>query len=73
MKASTVKAVHDGLWLAVNGAGTAGRARLEGRDVSGKTGTAQVISLDRRAAKAGARWTCATMAGSSSWRRVTIR
>jgi penicillin-binding protein 2 len=45
MKDSTVKALHDGLWLAVNAAGTAGRARVEGRDVSGKTGTAQVISL----------------------------
>lgn len=45
MKPSTVQALHDGLWLAVNGAGTAGRARLAGRDVSGKTGTAQVISL----------------------------
>ena len=46
MKPSSIKALHDGLWLAVNGAGTAGRARLEGRDVSGKTGTAQVISLE---------------------------
>ena len=40
-KQSTVEALHDGLWLAVNGAGTAGRGRLEGRDVAGKTGTAQ--------------------------------
>ena len=44
----TVSAVHDGLWMAVNEAGTAGRARIAGRDVSGKTGTAQVISNQGR-------------------------
>ena len=44
MKPETVAAVRDGLWLAVNGAGTAGRGRIAGRDVAGKTGTAQVIS-----------------------------
>ncbi|MEP7118635.1 MAG: penicillin-binding protein 2 [Acidobacteriota bacterium] len=44
----TVSAVHDGLWLAVNGAGTAVRAKIAGGDVAGKTGTAQVISLQGR-------------------------
>ena len=53
MKDSTVKALHDGLWMAVNGAGTAGRARIDGRDVSGKTGTAQVISLSGARAARG--------------------
>ena len=45
-----LRAVVDGLWNVVNRAGTGGRGRIEGRDVMGKTGTAQVISLEGRAA-----------------------
>jgi penicillin-binding protein 2 len=45
LKPETIKTLHDGLFYVVNRAGTGGRGRIEGRDVSGKTGTAQVISL----------------------------
>ncbi|MBF8299705.1 MAG: penicillin-binding protein [Acidobacteria bacterium] len=51
----TLSALHDGLWMAVNAAGTGGRARVRGRDVAGKTGTAQVISNQGRQAAGATR------------------
>jgi penicillin-binding protein 2 len=52
-KPETLAALRDGLWMVVNAAGTGGRGRLVGRDVAGKTGTAQVISLQGRQAARG--------------------
>ncbi len=45
-----LQAIRDGLWMVVNAGGTGGRARIPNEDVSGKTGTAQVISNQGRAA-----------------------
>jgi penicillin-binding protein 2 len=45
-----LQAIRDGLWMVVNAGGTARVAQIAGRDVSGKTGTAQVISNKGRAA-----------------------
>jgi penicillin-binding protein 2 len=39
-----LQAIRDGLWMVVNSGGTGNRAKIVGKDVSGKTGSAQVIS-----------------------------
>jgi penicillin-binding protein 2 len=43
-----LQAIRDGLFMVVNGAGTGHNAQIKGYDVSGKTGTAQVISIQGR-------------------------
>jgi penicillin-binding protein 2 len=49
-----IRAVRDGMWMAVNNpSGTGGAARIDGHDVAGKTGTSQVISNKGRQAAKG--------------------
>jgi penicillin-binding protein 2 len=54
IKPDVLGPVVDGLSLVVNGAqGTGSKARIQGHEVVGKTGTAQVISKEGKAAAAG--------------------
>jgi penicillin-binding protein 2 len=52
LRESTWRALQEGMSRAVQSNGTAGRARLDGIQVAGKTGTAQVASRQRIAASA---------------------
>jgi penicillin-binding protein 2 len=47
MSREVQQAISQAMWGVVNESGTGGRARVEGFDVSGKTGTAQVASTER--------------------------
>ena len=49
----SLQAVRDGLWMVVNANGTGGNARVLGRDVAGKTGTAQLIGNEAKKATQG--------------------
>ncbi len=54
LKPETIQTIRDGLWRVVNEpGGTGGRAKVPGYDVVGKTGTAQVISIEGAKAAKG--------------------
>lgn len=44
-------AVVQGMWQVVNAGGTAGRIKMDGFDIAGKTGTAQVVGLGKDTGK----------------------
>lgn len=51
MNEDTAGIVKRGMWEAVNGGGTGGGTKIDGFDICGKTGTAQVASTERVGSK----------------------
>ncbi|HEV8701646.1 MAG TPA: penicillin-binding protein 2 [Candidatus Polarisedimenticolia bacterium] len=47
LKPKTLEVIKDAMWGVVNDEGTGGRARIAGRDICAKTGTAQVFKASR--------------------------
>ena len=51
LSAENHRLVMEGMWQVVNAGGTGGRIKLDGFDIAGKTGTAQVVSLGKDVGK----------------------
>ena len=48
LKEEHVRKIRAGMWQSVNGGGTGHNAAISGADICGKTGTAQVVSKEKR-------------------------
>ena len=74
-KPENLQAIRDGLWMVVNGAGTGGRARIDGLRRGGQDRHRAGHLESRAAGRAAGKTTrtCATTAGSCSSRRATTR
>ncbi|HWS56404.1 MAG TPA: penicillin-binding protein 2 [Pyrinomonadaceae bacterium] len=51
LSAQNHQLVMEGMWQVVNAGGTGGRIKMDGFDIAGKTGTAQVVSLGKDTGK----------------------
>ena len=66
LEENTVRKIRQGMWKVVNDAGTGYNAAIEGVDVCGKTGTAQVVSRETKKQFPGAAKDHAWFVGFSS-------